>query len=393
MSFDDRAAILLRGRRPCSVARGGQRSTRPRSAGQVPSPVYQGRESTPALRADRLLAVQRPTFPPGGLLEEQPLVRPGHVETGWSTGPLEGFRPGHHAVQLHLDRAGKPAPPAACPCSANVVVWKPSPDPAAFAAPRHPLRLLRGGRAAPGGVIKPGHRGTAQAVSAGGAAPSRPWGGNPLQPGLPARRFQHLWRDGRREPIFRLPGLTRALVRGRPGRQRNFRVGAPLRRPPRLLATATGPGARSSTQGQKCSRGLPAYPAALPLGTAMRDDFPGPGGIADHGRRSAADLFGCSWGAVIDDRAFFRPSNSGALGSGPGGRATGADPSPAAARTAPRATSVQAHRAGVHRPRGRRCSPPSTSGPILAVQRLTTTPGYFRGARPQAADRWGGRTR
>ena len=332
-------------RRPARLARGGRRSTPPRSLGQSKS-VYQAEIDAAcelidfwrfnvhfARRAARGAAAVRARAP----------------GTGWSTGRSR-------ASSWRSRRSTSPRSRPTCrprpPCWAT---WWCGSRRRRSSLPRTSTMRLLEAAGLPPGVINL-VTGDGQAVSAV-ALPHRDLAGIHFT-GSTAT-FQHLWRDGRREHL-RLPRLP---APGRRDRRQGLRGGAPVRRPARCWPRRWS-GARSSTRGRSAPR--PRAPTCRArCGTACATTSLAQVESLTMGD-VAADL-SLFMGAVIDERAFAK--HSAALERARG-RAAVRGPH-RAARTTPRATSSS-------RPcwsaptRATRCSPPSTSGRSSPCTSTTT---------------------
>jgi len=286
MSFDDRAAILLRA---ADLLSGPWRATINATtiAGQSKS-VYQAEIDAACELIDfwrfNVHFARR-------LLEEQPLSGPG-TWNRMEYRPLEGFVLAITPFNFTSIAANLPTAPALL---GNVVVWKPSPT--QQLAAHATMRLLEAAGLPPGVINLV--TGDGQAVSAV-ALPHRDLGGIHFT-GSTAT-FQHLWRTVG-ENISGYRGYPRLV--GETG-GKDFVVAHPSA-DPAVLATALVRGA-FEYQGQKCSAASRAY---LPrsLWDGMRDDFLAQVESLTMGD-VAADL-SLFMGAVIDDRAFAK--HSGAL--------------------------------------------------------------------------------
>ena len=286
MSFDDRAAILLRA---ADLLSGPWRATINATtiAGQSKS-VYQAEIDAACELIDfwrfNVHFARR-------LLEEQPLSGPG-TWNRMEYRPLEGFVLAITPFNFTSIAGNLPTAPALL---GNVVVWKPSPT--QQLAAHATMRLLEAAGLPPGVINLV--TGDGQAVSAV-ALPHRDLGGIHFT-GSTAT-FQHLWRTVG-ENISGYRGYPRLV--GETG-GKDFVVAHPSA-DPAVLATALVRGA-FEYQGQKCSAASRAY---LPrsLWDGMRDDFLAQVESLTMGD-VAADL-SLFMGAVIDDRAFAK--HSGAL--------------------------------------------------------------------------------
>jgi 1-pyrroline-5-carboxylate dehydrogenase len=286
MSFDDRAAILLRA---ADLLAGPWRATINAAtiAGQSKS-VYQAEIDAACELIDfwrfNVHFARR-------LLEEQPQSAPG-TWNRMEYRPLEGFVLAITPFNFTSIAGNLPTAPALL---GNVVVWKPSPT--QQLAAHATMRLLEAAGLPPGVINLV--TGDGQAVSAV-ALPHRDLGGIHFT-GSTAT-FQHLWRTVG-ENVSGYRGYPRLV--GETG-GKDFVVAHPSA-DPAVLATALIRGA-FEYQGQKCSAASRAY---LPrsLWDGMRDDFLAQVESLTMGDVSAdLSLF---MGAVIDDRAFAK--HAGAL--------------------------------------------------------------------------------
>jgi 1-pyrroline-5-carboxylate dehydrogenase len=286
MSFDDRAAILLRA---ADLLAGPWRATINAAtiAGQSKS-VYQAEIDAVCELIDfwrfNVHFARR-------LLEEQPQSAPG-TWNRMEYRPLEGFVLAVTPFNFTSIAGNLPTAPALL---GNVVVWKPSPT--QQLAAHATMRLLEAAGLPPGVVNLV--TGDGQAVSAV-ALPHPDLAGIHFT-GSTAT-FQHLWRTVG-ENISGYRGYPRMV--GETG-GKDFVVAHPSA-DPAVLATALIRGA-FEYQGQKCSAASRAY---LPrsLWDGMRDDFLAQVESLTMGDVSAdLSLF---MGAVIDDRAYAK--HAGAL--------------------------------------------------------------------------------
>jgi 1-pyrroline-5-carboxylate dehydrogenase len=286
MSFDDRAAILLRA---ADLLAGPWRAAINAAtiAGQSKS-VYQAEIDAACELIDfwrfNVHFARR-------LLAEQPLSSPG-TWNRMEYRPLEGFVLAITPFNFTSIAGNLPTAPALL---GNVVIWKPSPT--QQLAAHATMRLLEAAGLPPGVINL--ITGDGQAVSAV-ALTHRDLGGIHFT-GSTAT-FQHLWRTvGGNIAGYR--GYPRLV--GETG-GKDFVVAHPSA-DPAVLATALIRGA-FEYQGQKCSAASRAY---LPrsLWDGMRDDF-----LAQVESLTMGDVAGdlsLFMGAVIDERAFAK--HAGAL--------------------------------------------------------------------------------
>ncbi len=286
LSFDDRAAILLRA---ADLLAGPWRAVINAATitGQSKS-VYQAEIDAACELIDfwrfNVHFARR-------LLAEQPLSAPG-TWNRMEYRPLEGFVLAITPFNFTSIAANLPTAPALL---GNVVVWKPSPT--QQLAAHLTMRLLEAAGLPPGVINLV--TGDGQAVSAV-ALTHRDLGGIHFT-GSTAT-FQHLWRTVG-ENIASYRGYPRLV--GETG-GKDFVVAHPSA-DPAVLATALIRGAYEY-QGQKCSAASRAY---LPrsLWDGMRDDFLAQVETLTMGD-VAADM-SLFMGAVIDERAFAK--HAGAL--------------------------------------------------------------------------------
>ena len=235
------------------------------------------------LRADRLLAVQRPLRPadPRRAADRE---QPGHLEPHRPP-PARGLRLRDHAVQLHRDRR-QPADRAGADGQHRGL--EAVADPAARGAPDH--GAAGGGRAAAGRhqhAARRRHRGLQ-----GGARAPRP-GRHPLHrldADLPAP-VAHRRREHRDVPLLpahrrrdRRQGLRRRAPVGRPGRAADRADPRRVRVPGPEVLGGLARLRRRGRCGTRCSDSFLAEVESLPMGD-----------VTD---------FSNFMGAVIDDRAF-----------------------------------------------------------------------------------------
>ena len=330
---------LPQGRRPAGRPVAGHHQR-----GHHPGPVQVGvpGRDRRRLRADRLLAVQRALRPAAA--GRAAAVRPGRAGTGWSTGRWK-------ASCWPSRRSTSPRSRATCPprprCSATS--W--------CGSRRPPSSCPRTTRC--GCWRRPGCRpGVINLVTGDGQAVSRVALPHPDLAGIhftgSTATFQHLWRTVG-ENIAGYRGYPRLV--GETG-GKDFVIAHPSADPD-VLATALVRGA-FEYQGQKCSAASRAYvPRSVWRRMARR--LPGPGGVADHGRRVGRPVAVHGRG---HRRARVRQARRRA-----GQRAEPAvDPGADRRRHRRRRGLLRpADRAGVRRPRRTRCSRTEYFGPILAV--------------------------
>jgi 1-pyrroline-5-carboxylate dehydrogenase len=279
MSFDDRAAIMLRA---ADLLSGPWRATVNAAtiAGQSKS-VYQAEIDAACEMIDfwrfNVHFARR-------LLAEQPLSAPG-IWNRMEYRPLEGFVLAVTPFNFTSIAGNLPTAPALL---GNVVLWKPSPT--QQLAAHATMRLLEAAGLPPGVINLV--TGDGQAVSTV-ALPHRDLAGIHFTGSTVT--FQHLWRTvgeniGGYRSYPRLVGETGG---------KDFVVAHPSA-DPAVLATALIRGA-FEYQGQKCSAASRAY-VPRSLWDGMRDDFLAQVESLTMGDVSAdLSLF---LGAVIDDRAF-----------------------------------------------------------------------------------------
>ena len=201
------------------------------------------------------------------LLAEQPSSGPGEWDR-MEYRPLEGFVLAITPFNFTSIAGNLPTAPA---LMGNVVLWKPSPT-QQFSA-HYMMRLLEAAGLPPGVI---------NLVTGDGQAVSRVALPHPDLAGIhftgSTRTFQHLWRTVG-ENIAGYRSYPRLV--GETG-GKDFVIAHPSADPD-VLSTALIRGA-FEYQGQKCSAASRAY-IPRSVWARMGDDVPGPGGLADHGRR------------------------------------------------------------------------------------------------------------
>ena len=355
MPFDDRAAIFLRA---ADLLAGPWRATLNAATILGQSKSVQQAEIDAAcelidfLRFNVRFAQQ--------ILADQPLSPPG-VWNRLEYRPLEGFVLAITPFNFTAIAGNLPTAPA---LMGNVVVWKPSPDPAARRALHD--AAARGRRAA-ARRDQPGHRRRRR--------PSpRSRCRTPTSPGIhftgSTATFQHLWRTVG-ENIAGYRAYPRLV--GETG-GKDFVVAHPSA-DPAVLETALIRGA-FEYQGQKCSAASRAYvPRSVWNGDARRPR--GRGRVADHGRRRRGPVAVHGRG---HRRARVRQAPRGDR-AGPGADVDRRS-SPAATCDDSRGLLRPADRPGVRPTRTTRSSPRSTSARSSACT-STTTRDYDDGRSPR----------
>ena len=289
------------------------------------------------------------------LLSEQPDSGPG-VWNRMEYRPLEGFVLAITPFNFTSIAGNLPTAPALL---GNVVVWKPSPT--QQLAAHYIMRLLEAAGLPPGVI---------NLVTGDGQAVSQVALTHPDLAGIhftgSTGTFQHLWRTVG-ENIARYRNYPRVV--GETG-GKDFVIVHPSADQASLAATLIR--GAFEYQGQKCSAASRAYVAESVWNRDPRR-LPGPGRVADHGRRGHATCR-CSWARSSTPA----PSPSTPPRStGPGTRPR--SPSRPAARTTTRRASSSGPPSWSAMTRPTRCSPPSTSArswPCTST-RTTPTPGCW----------------
>ncbi|MFD0430526.1 aldehyde dehydrogenase family protein [Streptomyces zhihengii] len=279
MSFDDRAAIILRAAE--LLAAPGARRWPPPPCWASPRPRSRPR-STP-LRARRLLALQRQVRPrhPG---RAAPANSPG-VWNRMDHRPLEGFVYAITPFNFTAIAGNLPTAPA---LMGNVVVWKPSPTQTHAAVLL--MRLLEEA-GLPKGVIN--------LVTGDGIAVSEVALEHPMLAGIhftgSTRTFQHLWKTvGNNIEKYR----SYPRIVGETG-GKDFVVAHPSA-DRAVLKTALTRGS-FEFQGQKCSASSRAYVPASIWNSGFKEEF-----AAEVDAIAMGDVTDLTnfIGAVIDERSF-----------------------------------------------------------------------------------------